>query len=155
MASAAAADTDKLGTLMQTLPQELYDKIYHFTFGAVQVLKVTIDANYQPPATLQVNRISRAIFCEAYYDACDFRFSNVQRFCQWLSEISASHQDMIQNVTYEGPMSYVTDALGINHNEPKWIIDYIYISAVIKGAPSKVARLLKFGGSARDAAEGL
>lgn len=59
------ATSNKLARLMQTLPQELFDKISDHVFTAEGEEHV-VDWDYKPPLQLQADRASREKFAEPY-----------------------------------------------------------------------------------------
>lgn len=85
-----SGEADKLPTLVQSLPQELYDTVYDlvFTAGDLHV----IHANYQFPTLLHVSKASRQQFANSYYgggstfvfqDVSKWRFTRVASASDW------------------------------------------------------------------------
>lgn len=68
-----------LAELVQSLPQELFDRVAEHTFATPDpdgqkpksiekaTVHVTIDKSYKPPFHLQINRTTRAAFAKKYY----------------------------------------------------------------------------------------
>lgn len=61
-----AITTSDMQTLLQTLPQELYGKIFEEVFTADSHDRI-ISEDYTPPAQLQVSSALRERFAESYY----------------------------------------------------------------------------------------
>ncbi|KAK3720994.1 hypothetical protein LTR37_003284 [Vermiconidia calcicola] len=57
---------DDITACLQSVPQELYDKIYNDVVTRT-TLTIHIDESYKPPSAMQVDRQSRSLFTERYY----------------------------------------------------------------------------------------
>lgn len=55
-----------LATLLQSLPQELYDEIYELTFTADPTEAVDLESDNPFPERLYVNHHSRELFAKSY-----------------------------------------------------------------------------------------
>lgn len=90
MADIATADDAPRSTheLLDTLPQELYDKIYKEVFTAGDGNVVVVHKDHKPPAALQVDSASRENFAESYYNNSIFVLSweKSYRFVHCLTE---------------------------------------------------------------------
>lgn len=62
-----ASDPRTTRELLEFLPQELWDRIYHITFTIPADSLIRIDDEYTPPSTMQVDRATRAAFAPGYY----------------------------------------------------------------------------------------
>lgn len=91
---------------VQSLPAELYDKIYKevFTFVISTENKThknyTTDIankNYKPPACLHVDRCSRTLFAQAYYANTVF-ITSPETIHLWLRSIPSEHSEMLKEV---------------------------------------------------------
>ncbi|CZT15022.1 uncharacterized protein RCC_12058 [Ramularia collo-cygni] len=66
--STSAPIVKQLHTGLQTLPQEIYDKIYTLTFAYdAEEEACIITQDYKPPFQLQIDRKTRAAFIKKYY----------------------------------------------------------------------------------------
>lgn len=101
---------------VQSLPKELYDKIYDLVFTAKSTKRmITIDPSYQPPAMLQVSRATRQKFAVSYYaSAGGFELQCDHVLRKWLLRLSLEHRGLIKYIgyydqfverTFEGPFN--------------------------------------------------
>ena len=79
MQQSALHNMATLAELVQSLPQELFDRIADHTFAMPDLngdkpttisdtkVQVVIDKSYKPPFQLQINRSIRAAFAQKYY----------------------------------------------------------------------------------------
>lgn len=93
---------DKLPALMQSVPQELFDKIYEDVFTADEGERI-IDKRYNPPVQLQVDSSSREHFAKSYYGGSStFMFPDGFEN-GWLEPIPQRHFDMLTYVRFMQP----------------------------------------------------
>lgn len=94
-------DTSDFPALMQTPPQELFDKIYHLVFH-IQCGRRAIDAHYTFPVQLLVDNLSRDNYACGYYgrgwpsrstDACSIAGP-------WPSRLSTSTRSAISTILF-------------------------------------------------------
>ena len=94
-----------LRKLMNSLPQELYDEIYDFTFGAL-VAEMRSSPNAQgtirmftgrrTPTILQIDQASRAEFAKEYYSLGNFKFRNALAASRFLNLIGAQQRKLLE-----------------------------------------------------------
>ncbi|CAK1358072.1 uncharacterized protein RHO25_007844 [Cercospora beticola] len=72
---------------LETLPQELYDKIYDFTFTAEEKVVYIFHCDDRPPHLLQVDRRSRQKFTASYYSSTTFLFTGAGTFGLWVDAL--------------------------------------------------------------------
>ncbi|KAK3708817.1 hypothetical protein LTR37_011338 [Vermiconidia calcicola] len=97
MATESSDSTNALAQGMQSLPAELYDKIYKEVFSYGKRSKFILNKSYKPPARLHVDRKSRNEFAQAYYGGTLF-ISNAETVPLWLSSLPETHLDMLSEV---------------------------------------------------------
>lgn len=103
-------DPEQLATLVQSLPQELYDQVFSLTFTSIPTINpIIITKSYKPPSCLQVSRDTRATFAAAYYPNNRFDFEHKYTFPdaelagKWLASLSRSHFEHLEMVVlYDG-----------------------------------------------------
>lgn len=88
---------DETSKRVQDLPRELFDKIYVETFTA-DGKSCKIDDNYTPPKLLQIDRASRALFAQSYYDQTTFVFDNSSKLKNWLRSLHRKHRVFLREV---------------------------------------------------------
>ena len=71
----ATPTNDELAQRLQSLPLELCSLIYDFTFSTSNNHVCHINLNYQPPAILQVDRASRSLATQSFYNNSTFSFA--------------------------------------------------------------------------------
>lgn len=98
MATPPRDDSNKLPMLMGTLPQELFDKIYAFTFTCDDREDIRIDEDYSPPATLQVDRATRRALARDYYSEKHFHATNTIILRKWLCSLPRKHLELLKDV---------------------------------------------------------
>lgn len=84
------ATSDDLAELLQTLPQELFDKIYDNVFTADGGERL-VDWDYKPPVQLQVDRGSRDKFAESYNGGETAFILPHGIDCGWLQSLPTAH----------------------------------------------------------------
>ena len=101
-AAAMTTKPMKLPQLIASLPQEIWDKIYYFTFEHNIGASVTIDNIPAPPATFQVDRTSRIICITGYYSNTHFHTDNRKLLISWLGLMARSrHVHLLQDVEFD------------------------------------------------------
>lgn len=90
--------TDDLANRVQSLPQELFDKIYDQVFTSAGGERINIDSSktYKPPHLLAVDHKSRELFAKCYYSRNIFvievrPYSIDPIALGWLKALSAEH----------------------------------------------------------------
>lgn len=91
---------------INSLPQELYDMIFDYTFAAdvskpVIIKKSRFQKSYNPPACLQVSRATRDTFAWTYYTNSVFQSRSKEDLCDWIKSLQTSHQRMIMSLRYD------------------------------------------------------
>lgn len=81
-----ASKFDKLVQLVQSLPTELYDEVFEFTFWAPN-LEIRIDKHYRAPSTAQVSRQLRWTYTRQYYSVPVFYSTDAKLLVKWLKSI--------------------------------------------------------------------
>lgn len=85
---AASPPADKLTTLVQSLPRELFDEICDLTFtNSTNV--TTIDQYLRLPSNLQVNRTTRKLLRPAYY-ATHFECRDPFLLSKWVGRLTSN-----------------------------------------------------------------
>lgn len=97
IAMMADSDADRLPTLMQTLPAELFNKIHDLTFSPPSH-DIAVTLSHRPPTQLRIDRASRARFAKTYYAACKFVATDMDVVVHWLRSLSVEHLGHLQNV---------------------------------------------------------
>jgi hypothetical protein len=92
---------DTLSTFLQTLPQELYDRIYELTFTADKAVHVVHE---KMPRGMHghrfaVDRTSRELFAQSYYGGGSaFIGFNYAYIGQWLDRLPSAHRKFVRNI---------------------------------------------------------
>lgn len=84
------ASTDKLATLVQSLPAELYSEIDDLTFLPTAGT-IDLTTPYRLPNELQVDRASRKLFARRYYHDSIFTARNTDDVVSWLLSLRFNH----------------------------------------------------------------
>lgn len=74
---------DRLATLVQSLPRELFDEIFDLTFTLPKDLVTLIDKHHKEPSILQVDSATRKQVTAQYY-ATRFECTDHNLLAQWL-----------------------------------------------------------------------
>lgn len=98
-----------LHQLLQTLPQELYDRIHDLTFTPTSNATVSIANNYTPPSPLQVSAATRQSFAQSYYTSNAFHSKDCEILCSWTLTLPKHHRDLLRNITLHIPAPSDTD----------------------------------------------
>ena len=112
MAITPTETTQQLAQRLQRLPQELYDKVYDFTFTPVDTTQIRINRGYAPPSTLQVDRKSREEFAKTYYSTASFHGRDLFLINGWVHSLSEEHQDLLRSITYEEEVKRTNTSIG-------------------------------------------
>lgn len=98
-----------------TLPPEIYEITYNYTFTKIQYSMVNITTGYRPPSILQVDRSSRSLALRSYYQNTTFilQLSGAQSGGQgawwlastvpppgerWLRRLPSAHRGLLRQV---------------------------------------------------------
>jgi hypothetical protein len=143
---ASTTDETSAGELnrrIQSLPQELFDMIYDFTFTAVATVpRITIDEHYRPPALLRVDPIPRRAFAKVCYglnelhpDFDDILDDKVMK--AWLRSIPKEHRVYVRKIRHSLDLVYSKHLwlplrLNIRHD----IEQYLRLQLDVFGIPS-------------------
>lgn len=110
-------DMKRLTAQVQTVPQEIYDLIFEYTFLADRTSSnainappksrlpdngkegVTIDANYKPPALLHISQ-GRPLFAASYYSNTCFHVTSRDTLIKWLRSLPLEHAKLLTEVRY-------------------------------------------------------
>lgn len=86
-----------LATLLQSLPQELYDEIYELVFTADQSEIVDLESDNPFPARLYVDHHSRELFAKSYYANTTFTLQRTRMdiFSRWAKSLSWRHYGLV------------------------------------------------------------
>ena len=94
----------RLAENIQKLPQELFDKIYKFTFTADPCIRY-VNADLRAPSILRIDRTSRELAAQSYYGNTTFVVEVDQRsprlppaFVKWLNSMPTEHRKMLREV---------------------------------------------------------
>lgn len=77
------SETDKLATLVQSLPRELFDEIQSLTFDIPTGTTITIDDNSTHPNNVLATRHNRML----YYNCNDFKSQDHISLAKWLKPL--------------------------------------------------------------------
>lgn len=92
-----------LSSALQTLPQELYDIIYGYTFTPND-RHFTIDEFYRPPKALQVSRRTRELFAPSFYGSGSIFYVDTEEYCsRWMASLQSSHIDLLSEIRIMKP----------------------------------------------------
>jgi hypothetical protein len=93
-------NTMELSVLLHSLPPELRDEIYDFTFTPDPGVR-HVDRTYLPPAQLQVDQASRQQFASRYYGQ-DSTFQMTRaNGSKWLACLSQGQRDLVRKIRVE------------------------------------------------------
>lgn len=92
-----------LPTLVQNLPQELYDEIYGLVFASSSTTHRIRDS-YRPPNGLQVSRTSRRRFAELYYSSKSTFTVSKHLAAKYLCSLESSHLDLMRDIRITGTL---------------------------------------------------
>lgn len=98
-----------LHQLLQSLPQELYDHIFDFTFTKTPPHTIKLTASYQPPTCLQVSHHTRQTFAEAYYQNTTFELREgdgthrQKTLFRWLATLPRTHRRHLSAIEFHAP----------------------------------------------------
>lgn len=93
-------------TLLEKLPQELYDMIYEF-FLSMNAGEVYINNRYLPPVLLRLNASIRAASASLYYSRMTFVADDIGCLVAWLKRLHVSHVAMLTSLRLDGsPLRY-------------------------------------------------
>jgi hypothetical protein len=110
-----AASTVRTMQLVQTLPQELFDRVYDYT-GTSGAGMIKVDETYRPPAMLQVTHAFRNTFADSYYTSNIFSFTTLEDCRQWLNVLERDHSARVRRIRYNIPVKHSKSTLGIWSN---------------------------------------
>lgn len=99
-------DFDKLVEQVQSLPQELFDKIYDLTFTSesqrmpdpVWDARCVERSSHMLPSTLQVSRATRAAFAETFYGEGTTFYVSWEAVGAWISPLASEHVSLLEDV---------------------------------------------------------
>lgn len=103
---APAGEVEQLASRVQSMPQELYDRIYEstFTFYAghpIQIIHKSRSRNpYKPPSTLAVDRASRKLATASLYPECTFEFELLSAVEEWSKSLLPGHRVLLRDVRW-------------------------------------------------------
>lgn len=90
---------------VQSLPPELYNQIYEFTFSLEALTcgeRIRVDKSYKPPSILQVSREQRCELFQAFYEYTIFCFTddptchnNLEELTFWLKSLPITHRKVL------------------------------------------------------------
>ncbi|KAI5362784.1 hypothetical protein Slin14017_G064650 [Septoria linicola] len=80
-----------LRTLLESLPQELYDNIYDCVFTAEPATVTICYEDYRFPHLLHVDRAPRSKFAESYYKVTEIEYGEPSEV-DWLETLPQQHQ---------------------------------------------------------------
>ncbi|KAK4494796.1 hypothetical protein PRZ48_014152 [Zasmidium cellare] len=89
------AIVDALTVHVHNIPPELFEVIFDLVFETPNAAKVHIDANYKPPAQLQVSHATRASFANAYYSNTIFTYNQESYIRKFFHNLPRQHLDLI------------------------------------------------------------
>lgn len=99
------SNTSGLAQLVQSLPQELYDSIYDFTFTTTfkphDQIHVSKAKGYRVPSILQVDCASRSQAAASYYGTRAFYFNRRDELIAWVRSLPVEHQHLIREIRYD------------------------------------------------------
>lgn len=103
MAHEGPASAGTPSRLLQSLPQELYDRIYDLTFTAVAEDNIRMTKHFRFPAVLHVDHASRELAAAAYYSQNKVFTGTLLHgfFFAWLHAIPSSHRGHIRDIRYD------------------------------------------------------
>ena len=111
-----------LPDLLQSLPPELYDRIYTLTFTS-DAIDITIDRSYRPPAIHAVDRASRALALKSFYSNSHFRLDG-WAIDSWVVSLEIRHSEAAQIVYGGGRLrDYQTQLLVLEAQKKRRILD--------------------------------
>lgn len=119
--------TNSLATLVQSLPQELYDEIYNRTFSTDEGTIVDLENDNTFPATLYVDSRSRRVSAHSYYIRARFTFKlaankDMHFFFRWIASLSDRHYYLINTLInkMDAPVMDKTSIAGFVAEQKKW-----------------------------------
>ncbi|USW57305.1 hypothetical protein Slin15195_G106240 [Septoria linicola] len=87
-----------LRELLDTLPAELYQRIYDMTFTAESTTVYPAHKDHRFPAMLQVDSISRKQFAQSYYTNTTFEFIEALDLAYWLDSLTCETQLLLRSI---------------------------------------------------------
>lgn len=88
---------NNLSALVQALPAELYDEIFHLTFTESGSPR-TIDKGYKPPFLLQVNQKSRAQYARTYFGNASIFYISKTLLEKWTRSLPKDHINLLSDI---------------------------------------------------------
>ncbi|WPB03208.1 uncharacterized protein RHO25_007845 [Cercospora beticola] len=88
-----------LSELLQTLPQELYSKIYDEVFNVVPNNVVVLDRSYRWPHLLHVDAASREAYAKSYFGLNTFFIHGSSEF-RWVRTLCDQHVKFIKGLFF-------------------------------------------------------
>ena len=85
---------------IQDLPQEVFDKIYDFTFTVPKGATCYIHQTSRPPSLLGVDRTSRSKYAHSYYGDTVFALYSATVAARWLVSLPPEHSSVITTIRY-------------------------------------------------------
>lgn len=111
-----------LSQLLRTLPQELFERIYHATFTAPPTVIYIVEP-FPPPHLLEVSRDSRSLFARSYYSSTAFAFDAPATLTKWLRCFTPTHRSMLETIVivrWESPIAWPRAERDLKSDFAKW-----------------------------------
>ena len=99
MIATALVQEDRFQKNMDSLPPELYNMVFDFTFCAGPTSQ-SITGTYKSPSALQVSRATRAKFEKGHYSLTTFKPANQGVLRRWVKSLAPESRERIERVYF-------------------------------------------------------